>query len=189
MVFLTCSRDECVLSWLFSAERSSRCEPSPPSPRSSFLSDSSTSTNPTSCAIPLRGTFEVRLSPLFDLYGADSTSADTMVTPEIFASHLCDDLRLPLHPFYKEIVSQIKKHLEEAHLIEEYDAHLGDDLASVRDENRAWFETNSKRRKLGEELKDDEMEVAPNEEKVLLPRDFSGQEGQNDELRVLIKVS
>lgn len=144
-------------------------------------------------AYKLRDTFTWNLrgplSPLLVVPKADAASADTIVTPEIFASHLCEDLRLPLHPFYKEIVSQIKKHLEEAHLTEEYDAHLGDDLASVREENRAWFETKSKRRKLGDESKSDEMEVDAKEEKVLALGDFSGQEGQSDELRVLIKVS
>lgn len=123
-------------------------------------------------------------------------AVETIVTPEIFASHLCEDLRLPFHPFYKEIVTQIKRHIEDAHLTEEYAAHLADDLADVREDNRSWFEHKAKRRKLdGRTVRDEEAmsgdsypESEEDEEPVTL-REFSQQEGRDEELRVMIKVS
>lgn len=115
--------------------------------------------------------------------------AETIITPEIFASHLCADLRLPYHTFYKEIVSQIKRHIEEAQLTENYTAHFGDDLASVREESRRWFESKAfKRRKIAAEDEDTEMEQSTTDEELLTLRDFPRQEGLNDELRVTIRV-
>jgi hypothetical protein len=111
--------------------------------------------------------------------------AETIVTPEIFASHLVEDLRLPYNAFYKEIVAQIKRHIEDAQLTENYAAHLGDDLAAVREDNQAWFETNAKKRIFEEDTQTGDT----GGEDVLTLRDFSRQEGVNDELRVVIKVS
>lgn len=118
------------------------------------------------------------------------TPSETIITPEIFASHLCADLRLPVATFYKEIVSQIRRHIEEAQLTENYTNHLGDDLAAVREENRSWFEGKaSKRRRTINEEGDVEMGQSGTEEEPRTLRDFPRQEGVNDELRVVIKVS
>lgn len=116
--------------------------------------------------------------------------SETIITPEIFASHLCADLRLPFSAFFKEIVAQIKRHLEDAQLTENYTAHFGADLSSVRKENRQWFQTQaSKRQKVGAAEDNTEMVEEEKAEESLTLRDFPRQEGTNDELRVIIKVS
>lgn len=108
-----------------------------------------------------------------------------MVTPEIFASHLCDDMRLPFNGFYKEIVTQIKRHIEDAQLNENYIGHLADNLASVREDNRQWFE----KRRLVDGANG--QASAEGEDELPLPAGelHSREEGAHDELRVLIRVS
>lgn len=108
---------------------------------------------------------------------------ETLVTPEIFASHLCEDLRLPYHPFYKEIVAQIKRHLEEAVVTEDYVAHIGDNLAEIREDNREWFESERKRRRVGDAAMADD-EPGP----VTLREIAKVESTRDEELRVLIKV-
>lgn len=111
--------------------------------------------------------------------------ADTMVTPEIFASHLCEDLRLPSNAFYKEIVSQIKRHIEEAQVSIGYDDYLAEDLSAAREASREWFERQAK-------LKEDEVEVMDDdqeEEREMAVEQFAPITGMSPELRVTIKVS
>lgn len=67
----------------------------------------------------------------------------------MFASHLIEDLRLPFNAFYKEVVAQIKRHIEEAHVIEDYAAHLADEDSMKMDDDRDWWErrrVNKKRK-------------------------------------------
>ncbi len=108
-----------------------------------------------------------------------------MVTPEIFASHLCEDLRLPHNAFYKEIVSQIKRHIEEAQMSIGYDDYLAEDLSAAREENRDWFERQAKLRQ--EEV--DLMEQDQDEEHEMTVEQFAPITGMSPELRVTIKVS
>lgn len=123
---------------------------------------------------------------LYNMQLTRFSAADTVVTPELFASHLCDDLRLPLNPFYKEIVAQIKRHIEDAQAVAGYDGYLGNDLADVRSENRAWFERRARR------LREEEGEVnepAGEDERDMAVNEFAPVTGISDELRVTIKVS
>lgn len=116
--------------------------------------------------------------------------AETTITPEIFASHLCADLRLPFNAFYKEIVAQIKRHIEDAQLIENYTAHYGVDLTAVREENRKWFETRAAKRQKLQTFGEDRLMVEDEgKEEALTLKEFPRQQGINDELRVMIKVS
>jgi hypothetical protein len=108
-----------------------------------------------------------------------------MVTPEIFASHLCEDLRLPHNAFYKEIVSQIKRHIEEAQMSIGYDGYLAEDLSAAREENRDWFERQAKLRAEEVEVMDDDRE----DEQEMVVEQFAPLTGMSPELRVTIKVS
>ncbi|KAL8276149.1 hypothetical protein RQP46_011443 [Phenoliferia psychrophenolica] len=132
--------------------------------------------------IPVRLEYEHEAYKLRDTFTWNIR--ETLLTPEVFASHLCEDLRLPHHPFFKEIVAQIKRHIEDAHVTEDYIAHVGDDLAEVREENRAWFESERKRRRVEQE-EDDEDE---NDEVPVTLRELEKQDGKDEELRVLIKL-
>jgi len=111
--------------------------------------------------------------------------SDSMVTPEIFASHLCEDLRLPHNAFYKEIVSQIKRHLEEAQMAIGYDGYLAEDLSAARQDNREWFERQAKLRQQEVEVMDHDD---PDEHEMGLDQ-FAPLTGMSPELRVTIKVS
>lgn len=91
-------------------------------------------------------------------------------------------MRLPAYPFTKEIIAQIKRHIEDARLTEEYEAHLAEDLVAVREANKDWFAHDFKRKKLNDEDSNEE-------ERPLLVREFVPVEGENEELRVTIKVS
>lgn len=96
-------------------------------------------------------------------------------------------MRLPISPFTREIVSQIKKQIEDAKLTELYEAHLGDNLNLVREANKDWFQNDFKRRKNSSKAED--MNVDEKEdEKPLRLGDFKPVEGENEELRVIIKV-
>ena len=70
-----------------------------------------------------------------------------MITPEIFSTYICEDLRLPRQSFQKEIVSQVKQQIKDALATIDYTGYLADDLSTIREENRLWFERYSKRRK------------------------------------------
>lgn len=128
-------------------------------------------------------------------FAYDGSCADPFITPEIFASHLCEDLRLPHHPFFKEVIGQIKRHIEEAQMSEQFAAHLGDQLLAVREDNRQWLESGAhKRKKLWPTLNedgDDPMDADEEGEggdEILKVQDFLPQVGLNEELRVMIKV-
>ncbi|SCV68409.1 BQ2448_530 [Microbotryum intermedium] len=90
------------------------------------------------CLIPIRLEIEHEVYRLRDTFTWNLR--ETMVTPEIFASHLCEDLRLPYAHFYKEVVAQIKRAIEDAQMTENYDAYLGDDLGHTKEMNRRWFQ-------------------------------------------------
>lgn len=181
--------------------------------RCSYRYGSSTSTRPTNFAIRSPGISRVNI-PRFNCSSFELPAEipslrvpDSLVTPEIFASHLCEDLRLPQHPFYKEMVAQIHRHIEEAHLTEEYMAHLGDDLGSVREDNKDWFDRRtaqadpkprmkaedylSESGPLGEvtsyigELADSDPSA---EEGPMSLEEFGQQEGPDQDLRILIKL-
>ncbi|KAK4700649.1 SWI/SNF-related matrix-associated actin-dependent regulator of chromatin subfamily B member 1, partial [Phenoliferia sp. Uapishka_3] len=138
--------------------------------------------------IPVRLEYEHEAYKLRDTFTWNLR--EILVTPEIFASHLCEDLRLPSHPFYKEIVTQIKRHIEEAQVIEEYAAHIGDDLAQIRRENREWFESERKRRKVEKGAREDYSDhVTEPEEAPVTLRDLEMNDGKDEELRVLIKLT
>jgi SWI/SNF-related matrix-associated actin-dependent regulator of chromatin subfamily B protein 1 len=108
--------------------------------------------------------------------------AETMVTPEVFASHLCDDMRLPYNGFYKEIVSQLRRHIEDAQLNENYSGHLGDDLSKVKEQNLEWYKHHVTSR-----FGSAQWPVGPviEENGVNSPR---AEASANEELRVTIRV-
>lgn len=106
-------------------------------------------------------------------------SIESVITPEIFASHLCDDLRLPRNPFYKEIVGQVTAQIKDSATAVDYSAYLGDRLAEIREENRQWFETRSKRLKL-----DTGEEIALSEQAMLSPREIDGIMDE-DEIKIM----
>ncbi|GAA5869745.1 hypothetical protein JCM1840_000577 [Sporobolomyces johnsonii] len=134
--------------------------------------------------IPIRLEIEHEAWKLRDTFTWNLLETD--ITPELFAGHLCADLRLPERPFVREIVTSIKKHIEDAQLSGRYDAYLGDGGASLREENRRWFdERASKRRKLqateaerGES--DDETMTL---DQLPVPNTFT-----TEELRITIKL-
>lgn len=142
--------------------------------------------------IPIRIDIEHATSNLHDTFTWNLR--ETVLTPEIFASHLCEDLRLPFHLFYREIVEQIKRGIDDGNLAT-YDAHLGEGNDQVKDENRDWFEDRAKRRKLHDEPKDSEDIVIVGEEQEVVASGETGvgkdeldAEGKNEDLRVLIRL-
>lgn len=152
----------------------------------------------------MRPRFSTTLLPgIYEVSLANSTSAssidagyatETVLTPEIFAAHLCEDLRLPLNPFYRDVVEQIKRGIEEGNSAS-YDAHLGEGIEEARIANRNWFQDRAKRRKLPHEIAGAGDFVEMFHSPSSMPRDDSTtrvahvEEGKNEDLRVLIRVS
>lgn len=114
----------------------------------------------------------------------ESPTTETEITPEVFASHLCADLRLPERPFVKEIIKSINKAREDAESSGDYDGYLGDGGLGTAEENRKWFDERSckKRRR---PLMDGTIQ-----EGALDLKEFSiSDEAMSEELRITIKVS
>ena len=152
------------------------------------------------------------VSPLFPVYAIsnkcrpDIPLAETAITPQIFASHLCADFRLPREPFEREIVNAVQKQLTEAQLGASYSDHLADRLTTAREESRRWLEGRATKRrrtkrsevevnasgsegeKIGAEAtegSDDGEDGAAEAADLLSLKDFSN---PSDELRLVIKV-
>lgn len=141
--------------------------------------------------------------------------SETSITPELFASYLCEDMRLPRTHFYKEIVQQVTQQLTDARSTAGYSAYLGDEMASEREECRQWFERRAKRCKVdvnpgqqdssavddgldrtdllpGGFKRNDVMdfdEVDDEGDKPILPFQYPIVEGASQELRISIRVS
>lgn len=65
----------------------------------------------------------------------------------MFARYLVEDMRLPEHPFIREVAEQIKKQIEDAHVALGYREHLEDVPSSVNnDEDVAWWQSRKRRR-------------------------------------------
>ncbi|KAK4058040.1 SWI/SNF chromatin-remodeling complex subunit [Microbotryomycetes sp. JL221] len=102
---------------------------------------------------------------------------ETTITPEIFASHLIEDLRVPYNPFFREVVAQIRRHIEDAQLTESYTTHLAPDEAEIREQARNWFLQQS-------EASDPAFAVLHDEDDNVLP----APEGPDRELRIVIRL-
>lgn len=113
--------------------------------------------------------------------------AEPTITPEIFASHLCADLRLPTNPFYADIVSAVKRQLADAQLSATYEGHLGASFGEVREENRLWFEERSSKRRRIEKADEDE-DIDQDEAPMLASELVTHNSVPTDEMRVVIKV-
>ncbi|KWU43646.1 SNF5-domain-containing protein, partial [Rhodotorula sp. JG-1b] len=81
--------------------------------------------------VPIRLELEWEMYKLRDTFTWNL--AETAITPQIFASHLCADFRLPREPFEREIVNAVQKQLTEAQLSASYTDHLADRLMPLKD--------------------------------------------------------
>lgn len=98
---------------------------------------------------------------------------------------MCEDLKVPHYPFFREIVSQIERAMEDTLLIKDYTTHLADNLTEAREQNRQWFE----QRALGNTSLVGTGDDADNDS-TPAPRHFASSPAvPDDELRVIIKVS
>lgn len=125
---------------------------SPRKRRLSFLYDSSSSMRCGSSEIRSPGTSRVRwlpaeCSPEVVLLTPARLSTETAITPQIFASHLCADLRLPREPFEREIVNAVSRQLADAQISVNYTDHLADPLTESREEGRVWLERHATKRR------------------------------------------
>ncbi|GEM06380.1 SWI/SNF-related matrix-associated actin-dependent regulatorof chromatin subfamily B member 1 [Rhodotorula toruloides] len=130
----------------------------------------------------------IRLELESDMYKLRDTFTwnlrEPTITPEIFASHLCADLRLPTSPFFNDIVSAVKKQLADAQLSATYEGHLGASFEEVREENRVWFEERLSKRRRIEKANEEDEEEAP-----MLAADLEKNSSmRTDEMRVAIKL-
>jgi hypothetical protein len=73
--------------------------------------------------------------------------SETDITPETFATHLCADLRLPERPFVKEIVTTIKKAIEDAQTSAQYDGETPEEDVKEMEETRQWFAERAQQRR------------------------------------------
>ncbi|GAA5980031.1 hypothetical protein JCM10908_001505 [Rhodotorula pacifica] len=155
--------------------------------------------------VPIRLELEWEMYKLRDTFTWNL--AETAITPQVFASHLCADFRLPREPFEREIVNAVQKQLAEAQLSASYDDYLGDRLTAAREDSRQWLEGRATKRRRVKKLEAQEAEsealMAEEEEAVektasedgdesaaeaadlVLLKDFSN---PSDELRLLIKL-
>ncbi|GAA6035788.1 hypothetical protein NBRC10512_006089 [Rhodotorula toruloides] len=133
----------------------------------------------------------IRLELESDMYKLRDTFTwnlrEPTITPEIFASHLCADLRLPTNPFFNDIVATVKRQLADAQLSATYEGHLGASFENVREENRVWFEKRlSKRRRIEKATEEEEEEE---EEAPMLATELQmNGSAPTDEMRVVIKL-
>ncbi|KAG0664242.1 SWI/SNF chromatin-remodeling complex subunit [Rhodotorula mucilaginosa] len=154
--------------------------------------------------VPIRLELEWEMYKLRDTFTWNL--AETAITPQIFASHLCADFRLPREPFEREIVNAVQKQLTEAQLGASYSDHLADRLTTAREESRRWLEGRATKRrrtkrsevevnasgsegeKIGAEAtegSDDGEDGAAEAADLLSLKDFSN---PSDELRLVIKL-
>ncbi|GAA5994848.1 uncharacterized protein JCM10292_004388 [Rhodotorula paludigena] len=147
--------------------------------------------------IPIRIELEHEMWKLRDTFTWNLQ--ETNITPEIFASHLCADMRLPVDPFYRDIVAAINKQVADAQLSANYRGHLGDALDAAREKSREWvLERASRKRRLGKEpVREGEeaMQVdgggaeEEDEEKPVSVSELQKEEpALSDELRVTIRL-
>ncbi|GAA6021348.1 hypothetical protein JCM11491_004755 [Sporobolomyces phaffii] len=129
--------------------------------------------------IPIRLELEHEAWKLRDTFTWNLLETD--ITPETFASHLCADLRLPERPFLKDIVTTIKKAIEDAKSSAQYDGPLPADELREMEETRHWFAERAherRRRPLMDELPQGDLSELQSQ--VTRPT--------MDELRVAIKL-
>lgn len=93
-------------------------------------------------------------------------------------------MRLPYQGFYKEIVTQLRRHIEDAQLNENYTGHLGDDLSTVKRRNRDWYHRNITSRLESSRVDLDVQSTEDDDDTSNLNPTHV-----NEELRVLIRVS
>ncbi|GAA5908806.1 hypothetical protein JCM8208_006794 [Rhodotorula glutinis] len=146
--------------------------------------------------IPIRLELEHEMYKLRDTFTWNLR--ETSITPEIFASHLCADMRLPPDPFVRDITAAVTKQIADAQLSANYVDHLADGLDEAREEGRAWLEARARRRtRAGKEHveggEDEEMRAGEGaedeDEKPLELAEVPVVEaGASDELRVAIKL-
>ena len=98
---------------------------------------------------------------------------------------MCEDLKVPHYPFFREIVSQIERAMEDTLLIKDYTTHLADNLTDAREQNRRWFE----QRALGNTGLVGTGDDADNDSTPVSHDVASPSAIPDDELRVIIKVS
>ncbi|GAA5904355.1 hypothetical protein JCM6882_003204 [Rhodosporidiobolus microsporus] len=140
----------------------------------------------------------IRLDLEHDVYKLRDTFTwnlkETNITPELFAQHLLADLRLPQHPFLKEMIASIKKQIAEAQPSACYNAFVDPAVDESKEESRQWFEERArKRRRLGKEKAQGEFGVTDEElmgegDEPMPLAELGLPLGSNDELRVLIKL-
>ncbi|GAA5864456.1 hypothetical protein JCM3774_005133 [Rhodotorula dairenensis] len=154
--------------------------------------------------VPIRLELEWEMYKLRDTFTWNL--AETAITPQIFASHLCADFRLPREPFEREIVNAVQKQLAEAQLGAAYSDHFADPLANAREESRNWLEGRAAKRRrtkrpaaqvdlrqttAGGEAAAEEVSQAGEDEDatevadLVALKDFAS---PSDELRLLIKL-
>ncbi|BGP36810.1 SWI/SNF chromatin-remodeling complex subunit [Rhodotorula kratochvilovae] len=144
--------------------------------------------------IPIRLELEHEMYKLRDTFTWNLR--ETTITPEIFASHLCADMRLPPEHFQRDIIAAVTKQIADAQLSGNYHGHIADALEEAREESRAWLEAHaSRRRRLGkeparegEEGEEEEQEEEEKEEKPAALAELKVEQGVSDELRVAIKL-
>ncbi|GAA5834515.1 hypothetical protein JCM9279_004339 [Rhodotorula babjevae] len=145
--------------------------------------------------IPIRLELEHEMYKLRDTFTWNLR--ETSITPEIFASHLCADMRLPPDPFVLDIAAAVTKQLADAQLSANYSDHLADGLDAAREEGRAWLEARAGRRSRagkdrvegGEDEEMGEVEAEDEEDKPLEVGEVPVIEAAvSDELRVAIKL-
>ncbi|GAA5823629.1 hypothetical protein JCM3770_000703 [Rhodotorula araucariae] len=138
--------------------------------------------------IPIRLELEHEMYKLRDTFTWNLR--ETAITPEIFASHLCADMRLPPEHFQRDIVTAVTKQIADAQLSGNYRGHVADALDEVREESRAWLEAYmSRRRRLGKEpAREGEPGEEDGGEPLALAELPKVEPGVSDELRVAIKL-
>ncbi|GAA5949625.1 hypothetical protein JCM3765_002729 [Sporobolomyces pararoseus] len=132
--------------------------------------------------IPIRLEIEHEAWKLRDTFTWNLLETD--ITPETFASHLCADLRLPERPFLKEIITTIKKAIEDAQASDQYETLVGDSGLRELEENRKWFEEKAYERRRQPLMNGIEEET----DMALERQTVSTGDANGEELRITIKL-
>ncbi|KAM0793241.1 hypothetical protein ACM66B_000705 [Microbotryomycetes sp. NB124-2] len=110
---------------------------------------------------------------------------ETAITPEMFASHMIEDLRVPYAPFFREIVAQIRRHIEDARLTDSYTTHLDSQYHEARERNRRWF---VERASAPDAVLDAQGGDSPEDPAAALVASVEAADGPDRELRIVIKL-
>ncbi|KAK4054899.1 SWI/SNF chromatin-remodeling complex subunit [Microbotryomycetes sp. JL201] len=111
---------------------------------------------------------------------------ESSITPEMLASHMVEDLRVPNNPFYKEIVLQIRRHIEDAQLTENYTTHLDNQYHEARESSRRWFVERAS--VSGTTFRPEEDENGDRDVLDTAMRSAVGAAGPDRELRIVIRL-